>query len=215
MTPTLLLAEGDHVEIGTRQMNEDAIAQIEIERAKPAEEEDCLEGEEMTSGFIFDRYPAVYFPASTHWLSAVSGLGDTVELEDGSVWKINSYDSYKALNWRSNDPLAITQNNRWFSSFNYRIINKNTGASIEGNLFLGPVEKGPHTRYIVAIDKSHKEIQLSDNTRWEISYLDSSIFKDWALGDAIVIGVNSGWDSGSEALLVNVNMNNCSRAKQF
>jgi hypothetical protein len=220
--PALLLATGEefHVGIGTRPMSEEAEAQIEAQKGKPAtteEEEGALE----SAGYLFDRYPPIYYSNSHHWLNAVTVLDSnqyTLELEDGSVWKVNSYDGSKALNWRANDPLTITQNNRWFSRHNYRIINKSNGTSVEANLFLGPVERGEYSRFIIGIDHSRREIQLSDSTHWEISYLDASIFKDWALSDYIIIGTNSDtsiWDSGSDALLINVNLNNSTRAKQF
>src|SRR5690606_27685764 len=103
--------------------------------------------------YIFDNYPSTYYPASIHWLSAVSAFGDSIELEDGSTWKVGAYDRYKAHNWRPEDPLVITQNHRWFSKCNYRIININSGASIETNLYFGPIKEGTYTIYITAIDR--------------------------------------------------------------
>jgi hypothetical protein len=222
---TLLFAEEEkHVTIGTRPMSEEALAQIEAEKAKNTPADEIVVEEEASleiAGFGFDRYPPVYYSASHHLLASVTVLNNdtyALELEDGSVWKISSYDGVKALNWRNIDYLTITQNNRWFSRYNYRIINTSNGTSAEANLHIGPVELGPHSRYIVGIDHSRKEILLSDNTRYEISYLDASIFKDWALNDYLIIGTNSNtsfWDSGSDILLINVNMNNSARGKQF
>jgi hypothetical protein len=175
----------------------------------------CPQNQEEGCGFLFDRYPPVYYPSAVHWLIAVSGIGDSVELEDGSVWKINSHDGYKAVQWLSSDPLTITQNHRWFSRYSYRIVNQNTGSSLEANLYLGPIRNGEHTRYIEAIDLAQGALLLSDRTHWEVSYLDLAEFRNWAHGDAVIIGINSGWDSHSESLLINVNMNNFIRVKQF
>ncbi len=181
------------------------------------EEEEELE----SAGIGIDRFPPIYYSSAHHWLTAVTILNNssyTLELEDGSVWKISSYDGSKALNWRENDPLTITQNNRWFSRHEYRIINKSNGTSVEATLFLGPIELGEFSRFIIGIDYSCEEILLNDMTRWEISSLDSSIFQRWALDDYIIIGTNSNtsiWDSGSDVLLINVNQNNCVRARQF
>lgn len=205
LIPTLLVADEDpnHIAFGSRPISEEAAAEDSLEAA----------------GFIFDHYPPVYFSTSHHWLAAVAILDNdkyTLELEDGSVWKVNSYDGSKALHWRSNDPLIITQNTRWFSNSNYRIINKSNGSSLEANPYLGPIKDGPYTRYIVSIDFDRREIQLSDNTHWEISYLDTIAFRNhWALSDAVIIGSNSGWDSSCEAILINVNVNHFVRAKQF
>jgi len=220
--PTFLMADDEgHVPVGTRQMSPDASAQMELNQAAEGAGEEsqpsttCNEKEEARCGFIYDRYPPVYYPNTYHWLIAVSALGDQVEFEDGSVWKINSYDGYKALNWRSNDPLTITQNSRWFSSYTYKIINKNTGTSIEANLFLGPIKNGEYTRYILAIDPTRGEVMLTDSTHWEVSSGDSYVFRDWAINDSIILGSNTGWDSSCEAILINVTMNNFVRAKQF
>lgn len=214
---TVLMAE--NAPVGSRPMSEEAATQVKGQRgAGESEEEDSpLE----TAAYIFDQYPPVYYSSSRHWLCAVVLLDSsdyTLELEDGSVWKINRYDGVKALNWRSKDPLTITQNNRWFSRQEYRIINKANGTSVEASLYLGPILGGEFSRFIINIDHYGKEITLSDYSRWDISYLDSAIFKDWALDDYLIIGINSDtsfWDSTSDALLINVNMNNCVRAKQF
>jgi len=207
----LSAANEEHIPVGSREKSPEAIAQME----KQKEHKDKRCQKVARSGFLFDRYPPVYYSTNIHWFIAASAFGDSVELEDGSVWKVNRYDGYKALNWRMNDPLLITQNTRWFSSYNYRIVNQNTGTSIEANLFLGPIQNGEFTHYIVAIEPIRRILMLNDNTHWEVSSYDTSIFRDWAIGDAVITGYNSGWDSSSEGVLINVNMNNFIRVKQY
>lgn len=178
--------------------------------ANPAEE---------ACGYIFNDYPPLYYPVSMHRLVGVSALGDSVELEDGSVWKICYYDGYKAMQWRSRDPLTITQNHRWFTSYSYRIVNQNTGESLEANLFLGPIEYGEDTFYIIDIDLVAGDLTIikgsGETIRWEVSSNDMPAFQSWALHDAIIIGQNSGWDTNCEALLINVNKNHSILAKQI
>lgn len=216
LLPTILFA--DNVAVGSRPMSEEAAEQVEKERGK---KESAEEEEQETASYVFDRYPPVYYSSSHHRLTSVTILDNnecTIELEDGSVWKISSYDESKARHWKLDDPLTITQNNRWFTKYDYRIINKANGTSLEANLFLGPALLGEYSRFIIGIDHIQREILLSDNSHWEISCLDSSIFKDWAIDDYLIIGTNSNtsiWDSSSDAILINVNMNNCARAKQF
>ncbi|PIS02854.1 MAG: hypothetical protein COT85_02140 [Chlamydiae bacterium CG10_big_fil_rev_8_21_14_0_10_42_34] len=220
ISPMLLLAEGENrAVVGSRPMSEEAAKQVNAAKPPAANEDESFESQ--TAGYIHDQYPPIYYSNSHHWLASIS-INDSdqyeLELEDGSVWKINSYDGSKALNWRSNDPLTITQNNRWFSRHTYRIINKSNGTSAEANLFLGPILRGEFSRFIANIDHSKREISLNDNTYWEISYLDTAVFSDWDVNDYIIIGTNSNvsfWDSGSDVLLINVNMNNSVRAKQF
>ena len=214
LAPLLLVGDEDHIAVGTRPTSEETVAQIEAEKTKMTEEEGSLEA----AGFIFDRYPPVYYSNSYHWLTAVTILDNgeyTLKLEDGSVWKINRYDGNKALKWRENDPLTITQNHRWLSNHNYRIVNKSDNSAVEANLYLGPHQQGQYTRYIVQIDLNRKELALSDNTHWEISYLDGYMLKEWKISDAVILGSNSGWDSSCEAILINVDLNRHARAKQF
>src|SRR3990167_5540896 len=60
---------------------------------------------EECHGYIFNSYPSYYLPVVAHQLIGISALGDSVELEDGSVWKINRYDAPSALSFRLNDSL--------------------------------------------------------------------------------------------------------------
>lgn len=223
LTPFFLLgSETDaHVAVGERQ------ASTEEMRILPVEEE-SINDESASServkndgffAYVFDSYPTSYYPASIHWLSGVAAFGDSIELEDGSTWKVSSYDQYKANNWRSEDPLVITQNHRWFSKYNYRVINKSSGASVEANLYFGPIKNGIYTLYVTSIDPIKNTIKAingkNEITHWEICSKDWYEFSDWDLNDAIIVGYNSGWDSRYECILVNVNMDNFVRAKQF
>jgi hypothetical protein len=174
-----------------------------------------LEIQEGSQKFFSKRYPPVYFPSGAHCLSSISAFGDSLELEDGSTWKISHYDAKKVLSWGAQDPIIITQNHRWFSDFNYRIINQSTGSSLEANLQFGPIKNGPYTRYVTSLDFARGEVILSDQTRWQISDDGIYNFNNWMLLDAVIIGSNSGWDSSCEALLINVTMNESVTAQQF
>ena len=170
---------------------------------------------EVDSRFFNNKYPPVYYSPGMHRLAAVSAFGDSVELEDGSVWKVSPYDASKVAFFTSQDPIVITQNHRWFSKYQYKLINQSTGASLETNLHLGPIKDGAYTLYVIGVDTIRGEVILSDQTRWGISSYDFSDFQDWILYDAIIIGHNSGWDSGCQGLLINVTLNSSVRAEQF
>lgn len=221
-TPSFIFSEeGKHVKISSRELTEEALLQVNSRKKGNGQTGEKEDGEIESVGFLFDRYPPIYYSSYHHLLTAVTILNHneyTLELEDGSVWKISNYDGVKALNWRMNDPLTITQNNRWFSRHDYRIINKSNGSSVEASLFIGPSALGEFSRFIIGIDYEKSEILLNDNTRWEISYLDSTVFKEWALNDYIIIGTNSEtsiWDPGSDVILINVNLNVSCKSKQF
>ncbi len=171
--------------------------------------------QEASAQFFNNHYPPVYFSPGMHCLTAVSAFGDSVEIEDGSVWKISPHDAPKVSSWGSQDPIITTQNHRWFSKYQYKLINQSTGSTLEANLYLGPIKDGSYTRYVIAVDSSRHELILNDQTRWRISSYDLLSFQEWMLHDAVIIGHNSGWDSECQGLLINVNMNQCIRAEQF
>ncbi len=158
--------------------------------------------------------PTIYYPEGTHLMQKLSISGDEVETEDGAVWKISRYDAYKTFSWAANDPLIITQNHRWFSKYNYRIINQVTGESLESNLSLGPYINGTYTNYVTGLDHFYGYVFLSNGTRFRVSTNDLDILDTWNLDDPIIIGSNSGYDSSCSFLLINTVRADV-RAEQF
>lgn len=143
-----------------------------------------------------------------HHPIAVSLLGETIELEDGSIWTASSSDRHKTLDWMTGDVIIILPNHTWFSSYDYRLVNLNTGANVKVNLSLGPIYNGIYTHWIIAIDYNHREICLEDGSVWQMSWWDSSIVDQWLPNDTVIIGINDGWFSGGNPnMLINVNMN--------
>lgn len=181
-----------------------------IRNPKDSQEEVVIENK-----YASKEYPPIYYPAGIHTLYAVSAIGDSVEFEDGSVWKIAAEDRYKVSQWGSQEPITVTQNNTWFSKYKYKIVNQTTGSVLQANLYLGPLKDGLFTLYITAIDTSRGELILNDSTRWSISDLDITSFDEWMIHDAVIIGLNSGWDKNCQALLINVPLNTYVRAKEF
>ncbi len=154
--------------------------------------------------------PPLYLPHGRHNIIGISGLGDSVAIEDGSIWKIRSGYYEEALSWRDEDSIIIVPNKVWFSwfnSYNYKMINQNTNTFIEVKLHLGPLLDNPYTLQVISISKN--EIILSDNTRWTVRYSDRDLLNDWLLEDGVIVGSDFTikWFSSSlETILINVNM---------
>ncbi len=201
-TTTSLLFAGEHIQVGSRPMSEAALEQLTSETAP---EGDVQISEE--AGLFYSHSP------SSHYLARL--LPEGVELEDGSVWHVDDFYLSSIYWWRTLDPLTITQNRSWLSSYKYRIVNQNTGDSIPADLFLSPVLENGNTRLIAAIDTRHGEMALTDGSVWIVSPRDEAVFKDWILHDMISIGFNSGWDSSYDHILINSNMNNFVRVRQL
>lgn len=226
------LSEEQHIFVGERACSEQEKTEVKEKRARLlqkielgqdiTEEEVTLsdaeakeisgEVEEKTSEMVSKAKQELYSTTHQgcfHSPIAISFLGDTLELEDGSIWGVYSGDRYKTLDWFSGDTLIIIANNDWFSSYDYKIVNLNTGAKIKVNLSLGPIYNGFYTHWIIAIDYFRNEIVLEDGSFWKMSSLDDSVFQKWLPNDTIIIGINDGWFSSSNPnMLINVNTNN-------
>lgn len=148
-------------------------------------------------------------PGAFHRADYISIFGDSIELEDGSIWSVRGSDAYKTLNWLPSDLIVITPNHSWFSVYNFRLTNQNTGVSVESNLNLGPIYNGPFTHWIVSIDYYHDVVYLEDGSVWNMSYYDGSIVRKWVVNDTVIIGINDSWLSATRPnILINVNMLN-------
>lgn len=207
------ISHADHV----RMLEERALLVREGQEAETSDEEQqeavfaFSEEESSEDGKVVQK-AALYVSThegAFHRPIAVSLLGDTVELEDGSIWVVSSDHRYRTLDWMTSDVIVITPNHDWFSSYNYRLININTGASVKVNLALGPIYNGYFTHWIIAIDYLNRDICLEDGSVWKISSVDSSAMNKWLPNDTVIMGINDGWYSGSNPnILINVNVNN-------
>jgi len=218
LTAGIAIAD-DNAPVGIRPMSNEVLNEL---NAAKENEETTHSDESIAPAATTEEtagcYPSdsfIYVPNSCHWVVALSAIGDSVSIEDGSIWQANPFNSYAVLSWYLNDIVTITQNQSWFSSYQYLLVNKNNGTSVAVNLSLGPIIFCEHSLQIIDIDPFNGILVLSDQSHWKISSLDYYLFSEWALRDYIILGVNSGWDSSSPYLLINSNMNNHIRAKQY
>lgn len=224
-----------HVPVGTRMMahaervcilEEQALAQKSgeskdlIEQQNKSNKNGKLNG--LKNALGANASSAKYIPGKAfgytthtgalHYPFAVSVFGDRVELEDGSVWTVRSGDTYKTLNWLTSDLIVMTPNQEWFTVYNYKLTNQNTGVSVGVNLELGPIYNGTCTHWIIAIDKANNKVCLEDGSIWEMSNDDYRVVNKWLINDTVIIGVNDGWLSSYRPnILLNVNTLNHAR----
>lgn len=217
-------AEENRVPVGTRPLSvSEHIAQQETraklsiqniqEDGQPGEIAKTLQGEanQSDSEERVTNHAMFYtsHPGAFHRAVNISVFGDSIEFEDGSIWTVYSGDAYKTLNWLPSDLIVITPNHAWFSVYNFRLTNQNTGVSVETNLTLGPIYNAPFTHWITAIDYYNDVVYLEDGTIWNMSYFDDSIVRKWVVNDTVIIGINDSWLSSSRPnILINVNMLN-------
>lgn len=154
---------------------------------------------------IFVTYYSSSHDAAYHHPIAVSPFGDIVEFEDGTIWTVQASDKYKTLDWIAKDTVAILPNTDWFKAYDYCLVNFNTGAMIRANLVEGPMESGYYTYWIDGeIDLVENELVLNDGSVWLISDADAPKIKRWKEEHTILIGINEGWFSSKQNILINV-----------
>lgn len=128
---------------------------------------------------------------------------DTITLEDYSNWVIYSGDRWKTWTWFASDAIVILPNDALFPLYDYKMVNQNTGDSIEVDLVVGPLVGLDY--YIVAID-TFGYLYLNDGSYWRISAFDSAIMSNWKVGESVIIGVNNGFlNLANPNILINVN----------
>jgi len=113
-----------------------------------------------------------------------------VQLEDGSIWEIPEGDRYRTLDWFSSDSVVIIPNDSWFSSYDYKLVNRNTGVELKTNLVLGPYVNGCFTHWIIDICYATREIVLEDGSIWHVCGWYQDILNSWLPGDVLIIGLN-------------------------
>ncbi len=212
-----LAIANDNAPVAIRPMSNEVLKELSDAKNNedaPNSEAAVAPCEEQVLGCVCDC-PPIYYPKSAHWIVALSAFGDSIGIEDGSVWQVNGYDIDLIHYWFPDDPVTITQNRDWFSSYKYLIVNQNNGSSVAANLSLGPIIDEEHSLQIAYIDHYNDLLEISDHSHWKISSRDHYLFLEWAPGDYIIVGVNNGCDSSSPFILINSNMDNCVRAKQY
>ncbi|MEX1012167.1 MAG: hypothetical protein WD595_01895 [Waddliaceae bacterium] len=150
---------------------------------------------QLMRGFtVYGKYHTYYssHESAFHSPLSISRKGDTVEIEDGSIWSIKYSDRYKTLNWLNGDILIIVPNGEWLSSYRYKIVNINTGVTVRSNLTLKPLYNGVYTHWITGIDHLNRLVYLDDGSCWSLPWYEQGVLSRWLLDDTVIIGTNDG-----------------------
>lgn len=165
---------------------------------------------------------ADYSPYLDHWIDEFS-QENVIKLEDGSQWIFDSMHLTRLDDWKPGDTVVIApQDSIWFWSSNYAYLltNKDTGSSLEANLFIEPTDHGSYSIWVKGINYSLGHVHLrngqGEETVWEISNADAQLFKDWDRNDLIIVAENPSWIwwfSSFKDTLINVKRGHYVRAR--
>lgn len=172
--------------------------------------------ERITSDVHYHHNGNYSHPGAFHRPHCVSSFGETIELEDGSIWSVSYGDRWKTISWLRDDVITIFPNTSWFGT-DFRMVNQNTGDTVDVDLRYGPVLGNIFTYKIVDIDYMNGIVYLQDSS-WAISINDETVIYSWHVGDTVIIGHNDGWNSTIRPhILINVNVNDfaCANCMSF
>lgn len=168
-----------------------------------------------------------HFPAHYHVIVSVAIDGSSIEIEDGSQWKVPSSQAYEVSNWKTNDPVVISPNYSCLSGCKYYLTNKNRGSYVDGNLSLGPIIGGNNTYRIIYLNPYDGEVYLQpegpggygNEIHWCVELGDRHIMKNWTMNQAVIVGANdnwfSSWFSNCNCILINSERNTYVRAQEY
>ena len=168
-----------------------------------------------------------HFPAHYHVIVSVAIDGSSIEIEDGSQWKVRPSQAYEVSKWRTNDPVVISPNHSYLSGYKYYLTNKNRRYYVGGNLSLGPIIGGNNTYRIIYINYYDGEIYLQpegpdgygNEIYWCVEPSDRHVMKNWTINQAVIVGANdswfSSWFSYYNCILINSERNTYVRAQEY
>lgn len=160
-----------------------------------------------------------FLPFYQHYLRAIQTNGELIEIDDGSLWKINRYQARNVLYWHSNDVIEISPSNSYRSERFY-ITNKTKGTSVLAELSNGPLYESPYTNKVSCVDRGDVYLRSVSgiDSRWIVDSKDTHKLIDWRADQAVIIGKDHtwfNWFGSSEVILINVENNDYIRARLF
>ncbi len=194
------------------------LTQILEERAKELEELPPIKSEEL----IKESYELYPYDFSRHFVEKMGYQGQSIELNDGSVWVVKPHDAYRVQDWPDASSayyygipqakVCITTNNSWFSNRDYEfmIMNLETGEQVPAKMSVAqrPEVQGFISRFFDTVN----QIELGDPEgnflAIRVNSWDQDITRYWNEGDRIYLGRNNRWDHGRfPYILINLDQN--------
>lgn len=169
---------------------------------------------------VFALHPVYqnhFLPIYQHSLFSIQTDGQMIEIDDGSIWKINYYHRNAVRYWRTGDIIEISQTYNT-SGERFWITNKSQGTYVPAELSLGPIETNPATNHISYVDRGVVSIMSVSGleSRYVVDARDVHLVANWQLDNVIIVGLNNTtwfrWFEKSDIVLINVDQNTYVRA---
>jgi hypothetical protein len=152
-----------------------------------------------------------------HFATNIDPYNRILVLEDGSEWKVSSYDDYFWMYWHLGDNIIVTPN-YFYSDYTYYMTNQETGEYVRANLVTAPIRGGPYTAMITGFSCNRNRpssIYLNNGTCWAVSEKDLSHIQNWQIEDLVIMGKNNEWFSYNTHIIINIHTNTFVRVRKL
>lgn len=170
-------------------------------------------------------YDNTYYPLSYHKIYSKEAFGNSVELDDGSIWKVRPSDApIVTRTWRSDDYIVVTPSSMPnYTGCPFYMTNQRTGTYVYVSLQVGPIIGGLNTTEIIRLDPMHGDLTLRDGKGidyyFQVPANSRAFLNDWYVGQAVIVGSNDNWLMNMwdqcEYILINVERNRYLKACQY
>lgn len=160
-------------------------------------EEDFLRNTHRAEILQIEEIEAIKLPAAEvteavddiliHTITGIQNDGNTVELEDGSLWSIGWWTKSKSAKWTPGEKVRVFLHvNTYYN--NYIELNNITRKdSAWGLLYTASSGDSPNLKYIVSFDNHNTVVVLNDGTRLKSSNLNAFNKEAFRAGDIVFL----------------------------
>lgn len=202
--------ETQTLQAGTKKLDAEQHMALKQKRAEQAKEDE--RGELVTNGMYLTTHPM-----ASHGIYKASAFFDTVELNDGSIWKVWFASDWDVIRrWMYFNDQVIICPGTIFDATDYLLVSQRTGEVVAVNLaelevlpydpyFMGQRLWISSIQYVSSLFGGYYEIQLNDGSIWEVSSRDHVFCSLMYPGDIVFIGVDETLGSPTYNVLIHFN----------
>lgn len=156
-----------------------------------------------------------------YYASNIEVRGQSIELHNGAIWKVDASSVDTVAQWQKNDPIVIYPSSlECYSRHKFYLYNQRTDDYAYANLSMGPFADHIANYRIYNVNIGSETVFTTNhrNTKmeWLIDPADKETIKKWKIDQSILIASNntflSGLSSNSPYILINIERDESVRA---
>lgn len=128
-------------------------------------------------------------PGLAHHLKERSLIDNTFTLANFSKWIASNI--VMVDQWKNEDELFITQNQAFFSTYRFAIVNPRLQKAVPASLLLEPLPVEQRMFFITKIDLANDVVTLSNGNEYSVHPNDHGTLRKFSANDRAMFGFNS------------------------